>query len=120
MRLSRIFVAAVIASTGFFFSATHARAECSGTCTEVTPGSTETVLIDGFRHEEAHAPPTRSRWWTGRRVVRQTFILDPRVLLGADGKPCVFIGQVEGEPGSIAEANAETTALRLLSQYPRC
>jgi hypothetical protein len=32
----------------------------------------------------------------------------------------VFIGQVEGDPGSPQETDNELKALRLLSQYPRC
>src|SRR4051794_37052547 len=48
----------------------------------------------------------RARGWSIRRVgAVRTFILDPRLQTGTDGKPCVFIGQIEGEPGSITEAN---------------
>jgi hypothetical protein len=54
------------------------------------------------------------------RGTPQTFILDPQFRTGPDGSPCVFIGQVEGVPGSQQEADNELKALRLLSQYPRC
>src|SRR5262245_59999867 len=84
--------------------------------------NSEQVAITGrrtFTSQGSFLAPVR-RGGLRRTGVIVTYILDSEVRMGADGNPCVFIGQVEGIPGSLQEANNETTALRLLSQYPRC
>src|SRR4051812_35407740 len=76
---------------------------CEPNCPTITTPSQETLLVGNNREKKQLSISHGWQTWRGRGVATRVaaYILDPRVVLGPDGKPCVFIGQVEGEPGSI-------------------
>src|SRR5438046_818281 len=85
----------------------------------VSPDDSESVLVKNSKKEEQAGDIVRRLTGGVLRLPTRvrTFVIDPRLLLVA-GQPCVFVGQVEGDPASAAAASNEFKALRLLSQYP--
>src|SRR5947207_2159250 len=77
-------------------------------CPTVGAPTTEDVLIEG-RRADSQLPS--ARWFNALRHDRggkpRTFILDPRLLVGADNRPCVFVAQLEGDPTSVAAESNE-------------
>jgi hypothetical protein len=49
-----------------------------------------------------------------------TYILDPTVRIDPSGQVCVYVGEIPGEPGSIAEQTNEAHTFELLGMYPLC
>ena len=95
---------------------------CPGSagCPTVTAPSPESLLVKNLGDEERKRPGPQSSHVVpvGKPV---TYILDPTLRVDpATGQPCVFIGEVPGEPGSITETNNEAHAFELLGVYPLC
>src|SRR5205823_5887222 len=88
-------------------------------CASVDAVGTDALAITALGQEEQKRPTSRRDHLPSRGSVT-TFILDPRVIVGVDGSPCVYIGQTPGDPASPQEVDNETKALRLLARYPLC
>src|SRR4051794_9109823 len=76
----------------------------------VGPDGGDEIVVTGGSHWERQQETIGPR--RGRRRASPgsvvTYILDPQVRTNpATGQPCVFIGSIEGDPSSTAEAEAE-------------
>ncbi|MDQ1397051.1 MAG: hypothetical protein QOG64_2310, partial [Acidimicrobiaceae bacterium] len=94
-----------------------------GSCSAVSAPDSETIAVTGSTVADQFRPTTRPAGPRGPAtpVAIPTYILDPQLLTDpVTGKPCAFLGQVPGDPGSVAELNAENTAMKLIGQYGLC
>lgn len=120
----RLTVAAIVLSISMLVGRSVAAepAPCSDAgCASVDAIATDAVAVTGFAGEEQRRPETSQKGRPRNALPRPaTFVLDPQVLSGIDGRACVFIGQTPGDPASALEAANETRAQELLATLPLC
>src|SRR5690348_9746311 len=120
--MPRVIGAALLAVTIAMFPIA-AHADGSGGDPTVTAKDPESLAVknstEGHQLESIPSSSGRPVWRppVGKPI---TYILDPQLRTDATGQPCVFIGQIPGEPGSIAEANNEAHTFELLGSFPLC